>query len=192
MRGNNTSGRFSLRFEIGSIHEGIQEDLEGPIDQKVRWWLFDPENTVSDDIYDVAGRPNPVLQPGVAGFGKAYLPALTIPVVAAVIGQGESFMNPRGYYSSDALRLTINGQVAYRHLPTMLTDPNRHLLDRLEWRGEFFTPSKVEPKGPIDDMFATVTVDALQINTEELVNDPQHADPKRSDGVWHQNWRIIG
>jgi lipopolysaccharide export system protein LptC len=59
-------------------------------------------------------------------------------------------------------------------MPEMLGDePNLFMKDRIEYRGQVFTPTRVNPRGAIGYDFAVVTVDCTEVNSEELVNDPQ-------------------
>ena len=58
-------------------------------------------------------------------------------------------------------------------LPNMLLDPSSHLKDRVVYRGNVFSPSRVNPRGHFGYNWAVVTVDLTEVNAEELVNDPQ-------------------
>jgi hypothetical protein len=58
-------------------------------------------------------------------------------------------------------------------LPNMLLDPSSHLKDRVVYRGNVFSPSRVNPRGHFGYNWAVVTVDLTEVNSEELVNDPQ-------------------
>lgn len=164
MRGRDLTGRFDLLYEIDSIHEGITEDLQNPLDQVMDWWVWAPERSAVDDVYDVGSYK---------GDGRQYLPPFQMPVVQATIVQGENYMNDRGFYTTDITAFTINAGEVYHLLPTLLSDPNIHLKDRLRWRGALFIPTRIYPKGYIQRRFATVVVEASQVNPEEVVNDPQ-------------------
>jgi hypothetical protein len=82
-------------------------------------------------------------------------------------------MNQRGFYTSDNLRLVMNVGDVQRLIPQMLTAPNAHIRDRILYKGQVYTPSRVLPRGAFGYRYAVVTIDCNQVNHEELVNDPQ-------------------
>ena len=82
-------------------------------------------------------------------------------------------MNQRGFYVTDTLRLVINIGDAQRLLPSLITDSNTHIKDRIIFRGEVFVPTRVLPRGSFGYNYAVLTVDCNQVNPDELVNDPQ-------------------
>lgn len=164
MRGNDlTDGRFTLPFEVYSIHEGIGDDLQQPVGQFLDWWVWDPESTVMDQTYDVGGYSG----------GRFWEYPIRMPVVDATIIQDDMYQNPRGFYTSDTMSFTINAGDVYRLLPDMLDSPDVHYKDRIQWRGSLFVPVKIYPKGYIRDLLVTVVVDAMQVTAEENVNDNQ-------------------
>jgi hypothetical protein len=55
----------------------------------------------------------------------------------------------------------------------LITDPNNHIKDRIIYRGQVFTPTRVIPRGSFGYRWAVITVDLNQVNPEEMVNDPQ-------------------
>jgi hypothetical protein len=71
------------------------------------------------------------------------------------------------------LRLVISVADAERLLPDLLTDPNVHIKDRIVFQNEVFVPTRVLPRGRYANNYAVVTIDCNQVNSEELVNDPQ-------------------
>lgn len=161
MRGRNTLGRFDPEYEVKSIRHGITQDLQAPVGQVVQWRLFDPEATVVDDVYDV----------GSSDGGRVFKAAIDLPVVNAYVFQAEMFQNDRGFYSVDTLRLFINYDDVIRFLPTLDADPDQHLKDRIEFRDQMYTPTRVYPRGQIDMDYMVLTVDLTQVKPEEQVND---------------------
>ena len=107
-----------------------------------------------------------------------------MPVIMAQFIRGTNVMNERGFYVSDTLRIVINVGEVNRFLPTLLTDSNGHIKDRIIYRGEVFVPTRVLPRGSFGYRWSVVTIDLNQLNSEELVNDPQfqaYATPSKID-----------
>jgi hypothetical protein len=182
MRGSQPGGRFNLDYEAESMYEGIGEELGATVGVQVNWWrwqdyyLQDKYRDIVDSIYDVSSS--------VPGGGRRWMLPLRMPVVMAQFIRGTNVMNERGFYVSDTLRLVINVGDAQRLLPGLITDSNIHLKDRVEYRGEIWTPTRVLPRGSFGYRWSVVTVDFNQVNPEELVNDPQfqkYALPAKRD-----------
>jgi hypothetical protein len=175
MRGGSEStdntGRFSIDYEAKSMYEGIAEDLGGTVGVEVDWmrwsntYLEDNYATIVDDIYDVSSS--------VAGQGRRWVLPFKMPVVMAQFVRGTNVMNERGFYVTDTLRLVMNVGDVQRMLPSLITDANNHIKDRVIYRGEVFVPTRVLPRGSFGYRWSVVTVDLNQINPEELQNDPQ-------------------
>jgi hypothetical protein len=171
MRGSKLQGRFNIDYEAKSMYEGIGEELGGTVGVEVDWfrwqeyYLDDNFNTIVDDIYDVSSAA--------ANEGRRWMLPFKMPVVMAQFVRGTNVMNERGFYVADTLRLVINAGDVDRLLPTVLTDSNQHIRDRIVYRGQVFVPTRVLPRGHFGYRWAVVTVDCNQVNPEELVNDPQ-------------------
>jgi len=179
MRGQQRQGRFSVPNERLSIIEGTTTDMVHTIGNTVDWWIYDQSATEVDPIYDV-GSSDPDTG------GRRWLPAISLPVVKAVIFQGVSVQNDRGFYNTDVLRITLNMDVIEQgtnlygmseatmpHFETMVNNADDFLRDRIVFRDEVFSPSKIQPLGIVQNKYTLVSVDCLQVNPEELVNDPQ-------------------
>ena len=97
-----------------------------------------------------------------------------MPVVMAQLIRSTNVMNERGYYVTDTLRIVINAGDAKRMLPSLAGDnPGQHIKDRILYRNQVFTPTRVMPRGHFGYKWAVVTIDCNEVNPEELVNDPQ-------------------
>lgn len=182
MRSSRVQGRFSLDYEAKSMYEGISDDLGGTVGVDVDWfrwqeyYLESHYTTVVDDIYDVSSS--------VPNTGRRWVLPFKMPVVMAQWIRGTNIMNERGYYVSDTLRLVINIGDAERLLPSLFNDPNKHIKDRVVYRGEVFVPTRVLPRGSFGYRWSVITVDCNQVNPEELVNDPQfqkYASPSKAE-----------
>jgi hypothetical protein len=171
MRGSRLQGRFNLDYEAKRMYEGIQEDLQHPVGVEVDWfrwsdeWTADNLVNVVDDIYDVSSS--------VAGKGRRWVLPFNMPCVSAQLIRGNNEMNERGFYIVDTLRITLNVGDVERLLPDMLVNPDRHIKDRILYRGNVFVPTRVLPKGHFGYRWSVVSIDCLEVNADELVNDPQ-------------------
>ena len=171
MRGGNIQGRFNMDYESKSMYEGITEDLQGTVGVDVDWWrwsdtyLNDNYTDIVDDIYDVSSST--------VAKGRRWVLPFKFPAVMAQFVRGTNVMNERGFYVADTLRIVLNVGEVNRLLPSLLTDSNSHIKDRIVYRGEVFVPTRVLPRGSFGYRWSVVTVDCNQLNPEELVNDPQ-------------------
>jgi hypothetical protein len=171
MRGSKVQGRFKIDFEHLSINEGIVDELRDPVGSIVNWYMWDAQffanhpDEVVDDVYDVSSQQ--------LGMGRKWKNPFEVPVIMAQQLRGTNIMNERGFYTVDTLRLVIAVDDVTRLLPAMLDNPNVHIKDRVVFQGEVFVPTRVLPRGRYANNYAVVTIDCNQLNTEELVNDPQ-------------------
>lgn len=172
MRGSKIQGRFGMDYEAKSMYEGIAEDLGGQVGVEVDWfrwsteYLEDNYETIVDDIYDVSNSSG-------EQTGRRWMLPFNMPVIMAQVIRSSNIMNQRGFYTSDNLRLVMNVGDVQRLIPQMLTAPNAHIRDRIIYKGQVYTPSRVLPRGSFGYRYAVVTIDCNQVNPEELVNDPQ-------------------
>ena len=171
MRGSREQGRFRIDLERRSIAAGIDYDLQRQVGQSIEWWKFDPENTDVDPVYDV----------GDSDGGRRYTGPIVIPTINAVILQGEPRQTERGFYNTDVLRAFINITEVDKSLQDSISEAlNDYLLDRIVYRDQVFIPTRVYPRGLIEDKYTIFSLDAEQVNPEQLVNDPQflqYAEP---------------
>jgi hypothetical protein len=186
MRGGKEStdrnSRFDMEYEAKSMYEGMAEELGGTVGQEVDWfrwqdyYLEENFTTVVDDIYDVSSS--------IAGQGRRWMLPFKMPSLMAQFIRGTNVMNERGFYVTDTLRLVLNVGDVQRLLPTIITNSNIHIKDRILYRGQVFVPTRVLPRGSFGYRWSVVTVDCNQVNPEELVNDPQfqrYASPVKAD-----------
>jgi len=179
MRGERREGRFSIDNERASIIAGTTQELVRTVGNTVDWWIYDPSSTVIDPIYDV-GSSDP------ATGGRQWTGPLILPVVKAVIYQGVTMQNDRGFYNTDLLRITMNIDVIERgtdlvgsnsvtmpHFETFENNPDEFLRDRIVFRDEVFSPTKMYPLGIVKNKYTLWGMDCVQVNPEELVNDEQ-------------------
>lgn len=178
MRGSKLQGRFNMDYESKSMYEGIAEDLGGTVGQEVDWYQWsetyfeDNYSIVVDDIYDVS---NDIYNEGStpSGQGRRWALPVKMPTVMAQLIRSSNVMNERGFYVTDTLRLVINVGDMQRLIPDVMANPSNHIKDRIMYKGEVFVPTRVLPRGSFGYQYAVITIDCNQVNSEELVNDPQ-------------------
>lgn len=164
MRGSAPKGRFDTPFEMASIHRGISEDLGRPAGQSVQWYRFDAVHTEVDPVYEVGSEE----------IGRRWkFPPITLPTVSCWIVQGQVVQNDRGYYNSDTLILSVNVKDIDDLLPGLRQQPDPYYNDRIVYNNEVFIPTRLYLRGNIVNDWTMFTINADQVNPEQLVNDPQ-------------------
>jgi hypothetical protein len=176
MRGERIQGRFTIDSERASIISGTTKELVYTVGQSIDWYYYDPALSSIDPTYDVGANTG----------GRIFDGPHTVPVVQAALFQGVSMQGDRGLYNTDILRVTVNMDVIEQNTPisgsslpkaskiqNLTNNPDEFLRDRIVFRNEVFTPDQIQPKGIIKGKYTLVTIDCVQVNAEELVNDPQ-------------------
>lgn len=163
MKHTHPNGRISIRNERESILSGIMADLEHPVGQTIEWWRWDPDLTETDDVYDVGS---------IAG-GRRWSGPLVLHAIKATIFHGVTVENERGFYNTDVLRVSVNMKDIEALLPGVPVTPDEFLRDRIVFRNQVFAPTRFFPRGLILDEYTVFSLDANQVNSEELVNDRQ-------------------
>ena len=167
MRSYSPGGRFDADFETDELLIGVDTDLKNPVGTSALWYIYDPINTVLDPIYDVGLD----VTGGVGG--KAWTGPFTIPVVRAVIDQGEARTSAAGFYNADTLHLTFNIEDVQKYAPNIIIRPDTNNRDRIVWRGQVYRPFSIQERGIIAERFTILSVDCIQVMPEEMVNDAQ-------------------
>lgn len=166
MRAYTQGGRFDSDFESDSISAGINQDLQRPAGTMAQWYVFDPDNTTIDPLYDVGAYD---------GTGRRWRGPYDLPVIRAVIQQGDVRTSEYGLYNDDMLHLTLNAEDVEKIAPNVVHNPDLQNRGRIVWLGEVFRPVKVQQSAIVADRFSLVVADCVQVMPEELVNDPQFA-----------------
>jgi len=171
MRGTKVQGRFKIDFETKSMDEGMVDELRDPVGNEVDWWLWDNAalqadyETWVDPIYDVSNQTD--------GQGRRWNEPFKFPVMLAQHQRGSNTLNERGFYTVDTLRIVAAVADVNRLLPNIITAPTLHIKDRIVFQGAVFVPTLVNPRGLYSTRYSVVTITCNQVNSEELVNDPQ-------------------
>lgn len=171
MRGSSQGGRFDIRYEVDAMYEGMSDDLYDPVGTTFKWFVYDAASTSVDPIYDVG-------DPGHGG--RHWTGPYRVPVLGARFIQGEASQDKRGMYQSDTLHAVINVSQLQGVLPTLLDDPDLHDKDRFLWRSELWQPIRLWPRGRVSSFTTVVSLDAIQVKDDQLVNDTyfsQFAEP---------------
>jgi hypothetical protein len=166
MRAAIQGGRFDIPMELREIGEGISTDLRREVGTYLDWYIYDTVNSVVDPIYDVGAYTG-------TGGRRWVQPALKIPAIRAVIQQGITQQNQRGYYQTGIMLATLNIKNVGFLLPDLLLIPDVHYWDRVVYQSTVFTPVRIMPKGHVAESYTVVTLQFNQVNSEEIVNDPQ-------------------
>lgn len=179
MRGEYREGRFSVIHEQEDIKGAITTELVRTVGNVIDWWFFDQVNTVVDPIYDVGSYSS--------NGGRRWTGPVKVPTVNASIFQGTTpANNDRGFYNTDMLRITLNMDVirngtnleganlgTFPQLSLLEINPDHYLLDRIVFRAQVYQPIKINTLGIITDKYTVISIECVQVNPEELVNDPQ-------------------
>ena len=172
MRHSDPGGRFTIGHEQQSIFRGIDGDLRAPVGMHIQWIEYDEEASDKDVIYDVADKV----------IGRRWKDPVRIPSYFSVIVQGVTMHSDRGFYNTDVLRSSSSMHVVEEIFPSLVWDPDRHIKDRVLYRGKIFIPTRIYLKGALRNAHTIFTIDANQVNPEEYVNDPQLLEWANRDG----------
>lgn len=170
MRAYTPGGRFTTDFELNEVGDGITYDATNPFGTHAELWMYNQTLSVKDDIYDV----EPV------GAGRVWDGPLELDIISASLKQGGVPANPRGFYSADELKLTVNIDDLFEVVPSLfvergmakpkISDADRY---RLVWMGQVFRPVSTQLEGYINDRGTIVVLNCLQVMPDEMVNDVQ-------------------
>lgn len=175
-RHSDARGRFDTVFEQESMFDGISSELQRTVGQQVDWLIFDEANSEKDAIYSVASDKE---------IGRKWKRKHRIDVFGAFIYQGASGHNNRGFYNTDTLLVSVSADQLIRTMPDVVTSPDKHILDRIAYRGQLFVPNTVRLLGLLHNHHTVISVESRQVNAEESVNDEQYTENK-------QPYHVIG
>jgi hypothetical protein len=170
MRAYTPGGRFTTDFELNAIADGITADSTNPVGTTAEWWTYNSASSVKDPIYDV----EPV------GSGRVWTGPAVLKVVKAIINQGSSAVNERGFYNTDSLRLVLNIDDLRAASPTLFngrgvikSNIDLSNKNRVVWKNQVYRPIKTQQQGQIAERHTIISVDLIQLMPDELVNDAQ-------------------
>ena len=163
-------GRFSTDFETQAINSAITMDLRNPVGTMAKWYIYDELNTVVDPIYDVSDGSDGAVS------GRMWYGPYDLPIVRAVITQGQAKTSQLGFYNSDFLHLTVNSTDMEKLIPNIMENPDDLGRHRVVWKGETWRPYQAQQRGVVAEKFTLLSIDCIQVMPEEMVNDPQFLD----------------
>jgi hypothetical protein len=163
MRSYTPGGRFSADFETDLVQDGYDKDLKNPVGTIADWYIFDPENSTKDPIYDTGGQD----------YGRSWRGPYKLPIIRAVITQGQVPQSDRGFYNTDTLHLTINARDIENIDPNVINNIDLENRGRIVWKHQVYRPYYVQQRGIIAERFTLVVIDCMQVSPEEMVNDWQ-------------------
>lgn len=163
-------GRFTTDFETNAINSAITMDLRNPVGTMAQWYIYDVINSVVDPIYDVSGIPDNGIN------GKIWYGPYEVPIVRAIITQGQTKTSQQGFYNADLLHLTVNSTDMNNLIPNIMENPDDLGRHRIVWKDEVWRPYQAQQKGVVAENFTLLSIDCIQVMPEEMVNDPQFLD----------------
>lgn len=155
------SGRvFSPKYEVESIHRGIDRDLTRFSGTTVPWYRLDTVATSADDIYDY-------------GEGRVWKSPVLVRVIDAQQLEGPQQDYEQGFFTRDRLRLIISLREIERvGFEEMIVDHRPFLKDRVVYDRFVYSPGTIKVTGEVQQMGTIISVTAEQVRSDELLNDP--------------------
>lgn len=151
---------FSPKYEVESIHRGIDRDLQRFAGTTIPWYRLDETATQGDDIYDY-------------GEGRVWKDPVLIRVIDAVQVEGPEQTYEQGLFTRDRLNVTISLREVERvGFEEMITDHRSFLRDRILYDRLVWSPSQIKVSAEVQQLGLLVAVTAEQVRGDELVNDP--------------------
>ena len=161
-------GRFTSDFEQKSMFEGIDADLKNPVGTHALWYLYDAVHTAVDPIYDVGDNVA-----NLATHGRIWKGPFPIPIIRAVLTQGNTKLAQAGFYNASTLHLTLNANDIEAIAPGVMFNPSDQNRSRVVWKNEVFRPFNAQQRGIINEDYTLLVIECQQVMPEEMVNDPQ-------------------
>lgn len=168
-------GRFGVGYEDRAIADALRA-WQSQYGDQLDYYRFERDLSQVDPVYDEA-----------VGAGKQYLGPIVLPVLHIVHTQGDNRAGGTvGFYSSDTLQATV----AFRQFTrTGLSIPDlrdeRYLKDRCVYDGKVFRITRILSLGQVQRADLILAIEAIQVNADELADDPQFAawgvDPDNND-----------
>ena len=161
------SRHFDARYETKSIEDGMRVFMEEEVGQTVLWWVYDPAATEVDNVYSVGTD----YLPG----GRRWYPPIPVVCINAIRVEGAKQYTD-GLYTQDTIHLILSANSAQQAaMPNLIDTWPEHLRDRLLWQGRVYTPTRIELRGVLRESYTVIGIDLIQVNPDELVDDPDFA-----------------
>lgn len=159
------NGRYNINTETTLIHRALR-GWQHEIGDSVIWWRFAYASSQIDEIYDEA-----------TGIGRVFYGPWTVPTIHCEhIEGGNTEPRDSGLYQVDQLHVTAEfRQLQRTGLSLMDLQTGGYQRDRLAYDNKLFGISSCLVLGQIRRRDIIVSITAVQIKNDELVDDPQFA-----------------
>lgn len=159
------NGRWNRNLETTLINRALR-GWQRQIGDSISWWRFDYASSQTDDIYDEG-----------SGVGRVFYGPWSIPTIHCEHIEGDD-TEPRdeGLYQVDQLNVIASfDQLQKTGLSYMDLQTGNFQRDRLAYDNKLFEIEECLVLGQIVRRDIIVSITAIQIKSDELVDDPQFA-----------------
>lgn len=158
-------GRATSDFETTRIYSGMRDFQENYGDW-IDYFRFDRARTSWDDVYDE-----------VTGPGRVYQTPIRLGVQHVTMIPGPQEWDDKGGYYSNAIRVIVSYELYTRAgMPMADIDTGDYEFDRLIYKNKVYRTTNLDIEGQIQERPTIVSIDALQLKPDELVEDQQFTD----------------
>lgn len=155
-------GRFGINAETTAIHRALR-GWQARTGDSVTYFRFQRAESEMHDVYDEATGAGRVF------YGRWQVPALHVTHVEA----GNTDPRDSGLYVTDTLRVVLEfDQLAKFGLTAIDIRHGSYQRDRIAYDGLLYGVQQVTVLGQMRRRDVIVSIDAVQIHNDELVNDP--------------------
>ncbi|MFJ1700399.1 hypothetical protein ACIOHC_36010 [Streptomyces sp. NPDC088252] len=157
-------GRWSAEVETQQIGDGLRGYQPAYGDQ-VTYWRFDYKKSQRHPVYDEASE-----------VGRQFIGPHEIPVLDVIHGYGGDELHEGGFYTNDSLRVTCGfRQISRVGLTHADLRTAAYLRDRVAYDGKLFRVLSMKIQGQIQRSDVVVEINAAQLKSDEVANDPLFA-----------------
>jgi hypothetical protein len=165
-------GRFNVDYETAEIYEGLR-DWQRLTGDKFNYFRFAYDQSSVDPVYGEAASTN----------GRIYFGPVLTPALHVIHVEGDNQNTENGFYYNDELHATISFDQMNRmgistsnvSTSNLVITTQDYLKDRVEYRGKAYRVTNVQILGQIQRKPIIITIDATQLQPDEMVNDLQFA-----------------
>lgn len=156
-------GRFNINTETTLINRGLR-GWQRQIGDSVIWWRFDYSESRQHPIYDEG-----------TGVGRVFYGPWTVPTIHCEhIEGGNTEPRDEGLYQVDQLHVIAEfHQIERTGMTFMDLQTGNYQRDRLAYDNKLFAIQECLVLGQIRRRDIIVSITAIQLKNDELVDDPQ-------------------
>ncbi|MER5754287.1 hypothetical protein [Streptomyces sp. NPDC002088] len=157
-------GRFNANYETTDIMATLR-GRQAEVGERVQYYRFSHADSSGDDLYDEG-----------TGQGKVFIGPYRIPALHVIHSQGGAQDTPQGLYAVDNLSITASFDALRKMgFSDQDIDHRKYLTDRVVYDDKVFRVMSIAVLGQIQNRDIIVSVECVQVNPDELVNDAQFA-----------------